>query len=70
MPEYTLYFTTTASQSVTVEAGDLDEAIDEAYEEIRPSLCASCSGFDRLAPGIDLGDWEIDEKSAQEDYPA
>jgi hypothetical protein len=71
MSDYTFYFTTTASTSVTVEADNLDDAIDKAYGELgHPSVCAQCSGMFSDAPGIDIGgDWELDEEAARDDYP-
>lgn len=63
MAEYKIFFTQEASTSVTVQADTLDEAIEEAYSEGQPGLCASCSGFGH-GPGIDLsGDWNLDETS-------
>ena len=69
MPEFTLHFQQMASTSVTVEADDLNAAIDSAYDGLPGGLCAQCSGWNR-PPGIDLsGDWELDAKAAYEDYP-
>ena len=62
MAQFTIYFTQTASCAIEVEAEDLDEAIDLAYEQVPSGLCAHCAGFGSEA-GIDLaGDWEpLDE---------
>ena len=56
MSKFTVYFTTPASMSVTVEAEDYDEAIETAWDKIaRPGSFVYAShprGFD-LA-----GEWE------------
>lgn len=63
MAQYEIYFTQTASTTVKVEADSFDEAVDAAYAEGHPSLCAQCSGWGRES-GIDLsGDWEADERT-------
>lgn len=64
MPEFTLYFTQTASRSVTVEAADLEAATEAAYNELPGSLCHQCAGEYEMT-----GDWYLDEKTAAEDYP-
>jgi hypothetical protein len=62
MAEYNLTFLQTASTYVTVEADDLDEALDLAYEQLPGGVCAQCSGWGQSHSGIDLdGDWEFDE---------
>lgn len=67
--EYQIWFTATAATMVTVEADSLDEAIDTAYEHL-PYICAQCAGWGATTnTGTDLGDWEVDDKAAQEDYP-
>lgn len=69
MPEYTLYFTQTASSSVTVQADDLEAAENAAYDLLPTGVCAQCAGWGRAA-GVELsGDWELDEKAARDDYP-
>lgn len=70
MATYTLYFTTNASSAVTVEADDLESAIEKAYDRLPYNVCAQCAGAGYSAEaGIDLaGDWELDEH-AYEDYP-
>jgi hypothetical protein len=61
MSKYRLYFNASASASVTVEADDLESAIEQAYDELPAGVCAQCSGWGG-GPGIDLGgDWEFDE---------
>lgn len=61
MPKYTVYFTQTASASVTIEAPSRDEAEEAAYQEVPGSLCASCSGWGSSV-GVELGgDWEVFE---------
>lgn len=58
MPEYTVYFSTTAgSPGVRVEADDPDEAIEKACNSNNlPSLGSICH---QCAPKFDMGgDWE------------
>lgn len=71
MKEYEIWFEAGASTRVTVEAEDLESAIELAYEEL-PYVCAMCAGMGYSrgkSTGIDLGDWEVNDKAAQEDYP-
>ena len=69
MPEYKLYFTSTAGSAVTIEAESLEDAIDQAYDQLPHSLCAYCSGWNSEHPGVELNDvWELD-KGAYKDYP-
>jgi hypothetical protein len=69
MAEFTLYFAQTASCVVTVEADDLESAIDAAYDKTPGGLCAQCAGWGN-PPGIDLsGEWELDEEAVRTDYP-
>lgn len=63
MATYTLYATNTVSTVVGIEADSLEEAIDEAYIQGFPGLMF----LDHTYP--DVGDWEIDEEQAREDYP-
>ena len=62
MPKYTVYFSCTASTSITVEVDDEEVAEERAYEDGPfPSICAQCSGWGRVA-NLDLSDvWEVDE---------
>lgn len=70
MAEYELYFNTTATAFVAIEAETLDEAIDLAMNRLPANVCAQCAGWGYgLAAGIDLaGEWELDE-AAYKDYP-
>ena len=45
MQEYTVYFSTTAETSIKVEAEDIEEAIEKAYEKEFPTLSANASGW-------------------------
>lgn len=63
MATYKINMTQMASAEIEVEADSLDEAIEAAYQEGVPSICAQCSGWGQKT-GIDLsGDWEADEKA-------
>jgi predicted Zn-dependent protease with MMP-like domain len=53
--KYTVYFTQTASAEVKVEAGDYNDAIERAWEDLPSSLCHHCASQVDL-----LGDWEPD----------
>lgn len=69
MAEYTLFYTSVAEAVITVTADSLDEAADQAADNF-PSICAQCSGWGRTGVSLDLSDvWELDEKSAAENYP-
>ena len=62
MPKFKVFFETVASTAIEVDAESFDEALEGAYQEGMPSLCAQCSGWGGR-PGVDLsGDWEPDEK--------
>ena len=43
MPEYTVTFTTVASVNVRVEADDVDDAIDKAWDDAAITLCHQCA---------------------------
>lgn len=59
--KYRVAMVQTASTMVEVEAEDVDDAIDKAWQEAPGGLCAQCSGWGH-GPGIDLaGDWEPSE---------
>lgn len=59
MPEFTVHFTQTASTSVTVEADDLEAAIEAAWSQAPSGLCHQCSSSRYGTPGVELaGDWE------------
>lgn len=55
MPEFRVHMSTVSSFSITVEAEDYEAAIDKAYEEHSPSVCAQCSGW-RQNWSLDIGD--------------
>lgn len=64
MSKFELYFLQTASTSVTIDADDLESAIEQAYNKLPGSLCHHCArDFDMS------GDWELDQRAADEDYP-
>lgn len=67
MAEYTIYLTAGASTAITVEANDLEDAIERAFERT-PHICGNCAGWG-IEAGIDLGDWELDDEAAYSDYP-
>lgn len=60
MKTFRLYFTGGTSASVDVEAEDLDEAIDAAYDNLPHGICAQCSGWGQKW-SRDEGEWEFDE---------
>ena len=45
MARYRVYFETTASCTVEVDADDEDAALDKAHDEIPTGVCAQCSGW-------------------------
>lgn len=45
MATYTIYFTGSASASVTVEADSLEEAEELAWQEVPGGVCGQCSGY-------------------------
>lgn len=53
MSEYSVYFTQTVGVTVSVEADDIEDAIERAYDEAPGSICAQCSGWGRS--------WDRDE---------
>lgn len=56
--KYRVSMVQTASTMVEVEAEDIDDAIDKAWQEAPGGLCAQCSGWNN-PPGVDLaGEWE------------
>lgn len=58
MAKYRVYYTTTASSTVVVEAADESEARERAEDEFEfPSLCAQCAGWGR-SYSLDLAEWE------------
>ena len=62
MSTYRVVLKSAAFAYITVEAGDEDEAVDLAFENI-PYICAQCSGGVRDdQPALELGDhWEVDD---------
>jgi excinuclease UvrABC ATPase subunit len=69
MSEYTIYFTSTASCSIKVEADDLEAAIEEAWQEAPSGVCAQCSGMGSHSKfSLDLsGDWDVDDSGYEVD---
>jgi len=64
MAEYKIPFKTGAFTWVTVEADNYDDAVDKAFVEGMPGVCAQCAGWGNYAAhsGVELGDeWEADE---------
>ena len=64
MPKYLIPFHTSAYTWVTVEADNLDDAVELAWLEGMPTICAQCAGWGNHAAhsGIELGDdWELDD---------
>lgn len=53
MSTYRVYLVTTASVTMTVEADDPEQAIEEAFQEAPGSLCHQC------ARDYDLGDLQV-----------
>jgi len=67
MSTFRIYFTTGASATVTVEANDLEDAIEKAYDELPSDICAQCSGWGQEW-SRDLGDeWTVDETAYEQD---
>lgn len=69
MAQYKIFFNTSASTEIEVEADSYDEAVDKAWAEGFPGICAQCAGMGYSnGPGIELGDeWEPDEFSYYRD---
>jgi len=63
MTMYKLYASTTISTVTEVEADSLEDAISEQYQEGWPGIMFLNHDYP------DVGEWEIDEKAANEDYP-
>lgn len=60
MPKFRVHMSAVSSYSITVEADDYEAAIDAAYQESYPSICAQDSGW-RQPWSLDLGEtWETD----------
>lgn len=54
--QYTVSFSGYADTSVTVDADNLEDAQEKAYEEMPPGLCHHCSGGYHGTPELALGD--------------
>lgn len=70
MPEFRVHMSAVASFSITVEADDYDEAIEQAYQEHTPQVCAQCSGWGQKW-SLDIGEsFETDavEQDGKEVY--
>ena len=57
MATYRVYLTTQADTVITVEAEDMDHAIELAGGRDMPTLCAQCSGWSG-EQNLELGDWD------------
>lgn len=64
MSKFGLYFETAASVYVEVEADDIDEAVDAAYQKLPGGLCHQCAG------DYDIGDLKWDDSSYEVDGKA
>ena len=66
MSTYLVTFQRIDSFAVEVEADSSGEALEKAYEsdacQNAPGLCAYCSGYGRSGPGVDAGEWDVDER--------
>lgn len=61
MPTYKIGFQTGAFTQIEVEADSFEDAVDAAWNEGFPSICARCSGWGQDT-NLELGDeWEPDE---------
>lgn len=54
MATYRIFFITTASTSVEVEADSLEEAIELAYDELPRSLCHQCARTHEMSDEWDV----------------
>ena len=60
MPKFKVFMSAVTSFSITVEGNDYDDAIEKAYEERVPDVCAQCSGWGQTW-SLDMGEvWETD----------
>lgn len=57
MPKFHVHMNAIVSTTLTVEAEDYNEAIEKAYEEGTPGLCAQCSGWGQKH-SLDLGEFD------------
>lgn len=55
MAAYLIFFTTTASAAVDVEADSLEDAIELAYDELPGSLCHQCARTHEMSDEWDVG---------------
>ena len=61
---YRVFFTSTASTVVEVEAEDFEAAVEAAYDGLPGGVCAQCAGWGG-GPGIELaGEWDADYTGA------
>jgi hypothetical protein len=60
MPKYRVHMSATATQTVTVEADNEEQAIERAHDEGTTSVCAQCSGWGKQW-SLDLDEFEVDE---------
>lgn len=61
MRDYTIYLTSTASISHTVEAESYDEAVDKVLNEYGTPVPCHMEQYD-------LGDWDVDDAESDPDY--
>jgi hypothetical protein len=58
MTSYSVHLETVASFSVTVEAEDAEDAIEQAFDLTPSGVCAHCSGWGKKW-SMDLGEWDV-----------
>lgn len=63
MATYRIYYTTTASASVEVEADSFDEALDAAPDLLPSDVCAQCGGWGSDYSLELAGEWTADESN-------
>lgn len=68
MPKFTVHMEASIGVSVTVEAEDVEAALEACYDEVPRSICAQCSGWGEDW-GKDEGEYEpvsiYDENNTQ-----
>jgi hypothetical protein len=72
MTKYIVEFKGVAWATATVEAEDESEAIEAAFEDGFPGLCAQCSGWNKpwtLSIPDDPAAWELDAESVRSADP-
>lgn len=61
--KYTVNFSQIVSVSVTVDADDIESAIEAAYDEAPSGVCAQCSGWNQDWSRDDVGELVVEEVS-------